>query len=454
MKIQIDETNTDTRSQSDRRSYLKTSGAVTITALSGLAGCLGSSGNNGSGAANGSTNKSGGNGGKKPLTFGAIHLLSGFASVYGESAELGYEMARQEINNSGGINGRQIAPIIVRDSESSGSTGVEAARSLVQEEDVDGLMGLDSSSVSLAVAPVMKQLQKPLMVTHAATPFITARDGENAAGNKYVFRDGVNLSQNIYGAAQTASDLDATSWTTIGPNYAFGTQTWDYFKAYTKGMGSDYDYLNDATAYPELGASGFRPQINKVVSASPDGVITSLWGSDLVTFINQAKNTPFFDEIDHLLMTVGAATDALRPLGNSMPDGLWAGTRYWFLSPDSKKNNSFVKKFRNRNDGRYPSYNAQNAYTALYLYKKAIENAGSTAADDIISAWEGMQYNAPVGQFTLKKDSHQAILPAVWGKTRYSDQRGITVLDPVNRINAPAQKLESLLKDSNLPSGV
>lgn len=418
----------------DRRTFLRTTGAVSTAGIAGLAGC--------------------GGGGSDSLTFGGIYLLSGFASVYGESAQLGLEMAREEINENGGIDSRKIDEIVYRDSTGDGPTAIEGARSLVEEENVDGIIGLDSSGVALSVAPVMKQLQTPIMITHAATPFVTAQEGKNAKGNDYVFRDGVNLAQNVYGAASTASELDGRSWTTIGPNYAFGTQTWDYFKGFTRGMDLGYDYLEDAKAYPELGAGDYNPYINKVLDADPDGVITSLWGSDLVTFINQAKESNFFEQIDHVLMTVGAATDALRPLGSDIPDGLWAGTRYWFQSPDTETNNSFVSAFRDRNDGRHPSYNAQNAYTGLYLYKKAIESAGSAATDDVIGEWEGMQHEAPVGEFTINAESHQAVLPAVWGQTSYSEELGVADLDPVNRIDAPASKLRSLLENTDLPAGV
>jgi branched-chain amino acid transport system substrate-binding protein len=418
-----------------RRTILKTGAAASAAGLTGLAGC------------------SGGGGGDDTISFGAIHLLSGFASVYGESAQLGYEMAREEINADGGIDGREIEPLIYRDSEADGPTGIEAARSLVEEENVDGLIGLDSSGVALQVAPFAKQLQTPLMITHAATPFVTATEGEDAVGNDYVFRDGVNLSQNVYGAAKVSEGLDGTSWTTIGPNYAFGTQSWQYFKAFTQGLDLGYDYLDGAAAFPGLGASDYTPQINKVLNGDPDGVVVSLWGSDLVTFINQARETAFFDEVDHVLLTLGAATDALRPLGSDIPDGLWAGTRYWFETPDSEANGTFVEKFVEQND-RQPSYNAQNAYVGLYLYKQAIEANGSTAADDVTSGFEGASMDAPVGELSINEASNQATLPAVWGQTSYSEDLGLSRLDPVERIETPPETLRSLLEDSDYPAGV
>lgn len=437
--MQDHKNHTDTSTTTNRRTFLKAAGT---TGAAAFAGCVGNLG-----------------GGGGSISLGAIYLLSGFASVYGESAQLGVEMAREEINEAGGIDGREVDPVIFRDSEASSDTAIQHARSLVNEENVDALIGLDSSGVALQVAPVMEQLQRTLLITHAATPFVTNPPGswdgppERAKGNDYVFRDGVNLAQNLYGAASVAADLDATTWTTVGPDYAFGHQTWDYFKAYTQGMDLGFEYDEDAVAFPQLGASEFTPQINKVSNASPDGVIMSIWGGDLVTFLSQASGTGFFDAVDHILMTVGGATDVLRPMGQDMPDGLWAGTRYWFLAPDSDANRTFRDAFMERN-GRAPSYNAQNAYTGMYLYKKAIEEAGGTDPDGLISAFEGMQHTGPVGQFTINERSHQAVLPAVWGQTSYSEEYGISILDPVRRIPAPADELRSLLSGTDLPAGV
>lgn len=421
-----------------RRRFIKAAGATGAIGLTGFAGCTG-----------------GGGGDSGPITLGGIYLLSGFASVYGESAQLGIEMARQEINANGGINGREIGEVVYRDSEGSASTGVSHARELVQSEDVDLLIGLDSSGVSLQVAPIMEQLQVPLMVTHAATPFITNQgSGDRAVGNDYVFRAGNNLAQNVYGAATTASNTDAQSWTTVGPNYAFGTQSWEYFKAYTQAMGLDYEYLDDAAAYPELGSGSYTAQINQVLNGDPDGVVISLWGSDLVTFLRQAKNTDFFESVDQVLMTLGAATDALRPLGDEMPTDLWAGTRYWFLSPDTETNTQFRQQFLEEHPGRPPSYNAQNAYTGMHLYRQAIEEAGGVEPDGIISALEGMEYSAPMGDLRINPESHQAEVPAVWGKTARSDDWDVSVLDPVNRIETPPSTLRDLLSGTGWPAGV
>ncbi|RLM83479.1 ABC transporter substrate-binding protein, partial [Halobellus sp. Atlit-38R] len=150
---------TDSVAQSSvrRRRFLQAAGAGTAVALAGCSG--------------------GGGGDSGPVTLGAAYILSGFASLYGEEAERGIEFAQTRINENGGIDGRDLE-VLVRDTEASGDTAIQQIRSLVQEDNVDGLFGLDSSGVAQAVAPQISQLQIPFMITHAATPFVTSPQGE------------------------------------------------------------------------------------------------------------------------------------------------------------------------------------------------------------------------------------------------------------------------------------
>src|SRR3546814_9437723 len=80
-------------------------------------------------------------------------------------------------------------------------------------------MGLDSSGVAQGLAPVLPELGKPFIITHAATPDVTGK-----LCNAYTYRISVNVHQNMTGAAEIAAKTGAKKWTTIGPDYAFGHQ--------------------------------------------------------------------------------------------------------------------------------------------------------------------------------------------------------------------------------------
>ena len=423
------ETNSETRSSVDRRRFLQAAGAGATVALAGCSG-------------------GGGDGG--PVTLGATYILSGFASLYGEEAERGIEFAQSEINDNGGIDGRDVE-VVVRDTEASADTAIQQIRSLVQEDDVDGLFGLDSSGVAQAVAPQVAQLQMPFMITHAATPFVTSPEGEHedSVGNGYVFRDSNSLAQDIYGAARTAEELDATEWATIGPDYAFGYETWDYFQAFCDGLGVEAEFT--AEQFPALATSDYTPFISSILDADPDAVLTPLWGADLTTFIGQAEDAGWFDQIDHTLFSVGMGTDYPSE-GSPLPEGEYASTRYDPFVPDTETNNSFREAYYEEY-GSLPTYNAEGAYRALHLYKQAIESAGSTEADALVEEFTGMEHSGPVGDYELS-ETNQATVASVWGTVTYDEEWESNVLDPVDRYDAGPDVLSEALGDSDLPTGI
>ena len=82
----------------------------------------------------------------------------------------------------------------------------------------DFLAGVDSSGQALAVAPVVGQLDRVLMVTHAATEKLT-EDEVFKKGIKQVFRICSPTYQDGNAAAFVAKDLPAKTWATINPKY-------------------------------------------------------------------------------------------------------------------------------------------------------------------------------------------------------------------------------------------
>jgi branched-chain amino acid transport system substrate-binding protein len=144
-------------------------------------------------------------------------------------------------------------------------------------------------------------------------------------------------------------------------------------------------------------------------------VLISLWGGDLVNFVRQAKNLGFFEQKYQVLLTLGAAVEVLSALGEQMPQGVWAGTRYWFAAHDNPINNAFVQSYLARY-GAPPSYNAEGAYAAMYLYKAAMEKAGSVDGAAVAKSLAGMSFDAPNGRLTIRSGDHQAVVGPTWGK--------------------------------------
>ena len=363
----------------------------------------------------------------KEVKIGFIYIMSGPFSVYGKFAKQGAELAIEQINKNGGILGKKVVAYF-EDSGAKPANALRAIRKLVLQKKVDVLIGFDSSGVAKSVVGTIKQLKIPTIITHAATPDVTGKQC-----NRYVFRISVNLAQNVKAAAILASKMNAKKWTTIGPAYAFGFQSWEYFQKYLKQLKPDVEFFpKDKVAFPPFKTTDFSPYITKVMNSKPDGVFISLWGGNLVNFIKQGLDMGFFNGKYKVLMSLGGAVEvleAISKLDKKLPENIWVGTRYWFLANKSKVNKKFVKAFYAKYHA-YPSYNAHGAYSAVYVYKKAAEIAKSTSKEKIVNALEGLKIELPVGKIYIRPEDHQAVTDACWGKIHYTDKYPIPILQP------------------------
>ena len=381
----------------------------------------------------------------KPIKIGYVYIMSGPFSTYGQFAKKGAELAIEEINNSGGILGRPVKGYF-EDSTGKPDVALRAIRKLVFQEKVDFLVGLDSSGVAKTVVPSIPKLKTPLIITHAATPDVTGK-----LCNKYVFRISLNLAQNVKSAAILASQTGAEKWTTIGPDYAFGHQSWEYFQKYLKQLNPNAKFFSDSeVAFPPFKTSDFSSYITKLMKSNPDGVFISLWGGNLIDFVRQAKDMGFFNGKYKVLMSLGGATEVLTALGDKMPDGTWVGTRYWFLANNSKLNRKFVRSYHEKY-GAYPSYNAHGAYSATYAYKKAIEKANSTDKMAVINALEGLKIELPTGPVEIRAADHQAVTNGHWGQTFKLEEMPLSILAPVKifkgvDVTRPIEETECKMK--------
>ncbi len=361
---------------------------------------------------------------EKPVKIGFVYIMSGPFSTYGQFAKKGALMAIDEINAAGGFLGRKVEGYF-EDSTGKPDVAMRAIRKLVYQEKVDFLVGLDSSGVAKSVVPSIPQMKTPLIITHAATPDVTG-----SVCNRYVFRISLNLSQNVKTAALLAAQTKAMKWTTIGPDYAFGHQSWEYFQKYLKQVKPDTTFLpKDKVAFPPFKTTDFSAYITKVMQSKPDGVLVSLWGGNLIDFVRQGSEMGFFKGDFTVLVTLGAAVEVLSALGDKMPEGIWVGTRYWFLANDSARNKQFVKAYYDRYKN-YPSYNAHGAYGAVYTYKAAVEKAGKVDREAVIDALSGLTVELPVGKITIRPEDHQAVTDACWGKTAADSAYPFRILKP------------------------
>jgi len=394
-----------------RRAVLKASGASALTV--GLAGCLEGISGDGSGDVG-------------AVRIGLLFPQSGAYAVYGEDGGKAADLASEELNEGDGPG----VEIIKKDTEISPETGVTRAREAVEEDDVDVLMGFASSSVALAVSEFGAGNDVVTISTVAQTPQLTS-----AECRRKTFRTAGDLVQINTGAAEATTQLTdiSSDWdlASIYPDYVFGQETWNTYRDAIQDRVSGIGVVSEQA--PAFGKGEYQNEIQSILDDEPDIVYSSLSGSDLVSFIRQAQQVDFFQQIEEFIHVSGAITDTSRALGDDMVEMI-AADRYFYKFPDSERNNEFVSAFQDMHD-EIPVNTGQETYAGIYAAHGAAAEGGGTDADTLVDTLEGFEWEAPEGQKRIRAEDHQSVEPNIWvgrvGEVDYADFYGFTEMNEV-----------------------
>jgi urea transport system substrate-binding protein len=154
-------------------------------------------------------------------------------------------------------------------------------------------------------------------------------------------------------------------------------------------------------------------------------------GAAVINTINGDSNVPFFKEFanqglraeDVPIMSFSVAEDELRGMDTQPLVGHLACWNY-FQSVDTPQNREFVRNFKaycTRNnlpggDNRVTDDPMEAAYFGVYLWKQAVEKAGSTEVDAVRKAAYGQEFLAPGGMIKLDESNHHTWKPVLIGE--------------------------------------
>ena len=248
-----------------RRSALKGLTAVASAGMIGLAGCSGGGGGGGGG------------GGSGPIRIGLQADLTGALSIYGFWHQRILENYVEELNSNDGIGGRDVE-LLVEDTETDSKTGAQVFRKLVQQDQVDFVIGSQSSGVSIATNPLAKQLQTPYLPIGEA-PSITGSDG-----NRWVVRNNHSTEHAAEIAVQHGMNR-GSKWTVVYQDYAFGQQYRDAVRAAVERRGGE---VLTSVGVP-VGESDLTSYLNKVPDDT-EVLFNALIGASSLNFLQQSSD--------------------------------------------------------------------------------------------------------------------------------------------------------------------
>jgi urea transport system substrate-binding protein len=334
------------------------------------------------------------------VTVGQLHSATGTMAISETGSIQAEQLAIEQINAQGGVLGRQIK-IIVEDGASDWPTFAEKARKLLVNDKVAAVMGCWTSASRKAVLPVF---EKENGLLYYPTFY------EGLEQSKNVIYTGQEATQQIIaGLDWIAKEKGAKTFYLIGSDYIWPRTSnkiaRKHIETVLKGKVVGEEYY-------ALGHTQFGSLINKIKLRKPDVIYAIVVGGSNVSFYKQL-NAAGLNSKNTTLLTISVTEDEVLGIGGENLAGFYSAMKY-FQSLENPNNEAFVKAFK----AKYGANSVigdvtQAAYLGPWLWKMAVEKAGSFDVDKVAAASPGIEFkSAPEGYVKVHENHH------LWSKLR------------------------------------
>jgi branched-chain amino acid transport system substrate-binding protein len=300
-----------------------------------------------------------------------IGVLGDYSSAYasvGGTALL--EAVKMAIEDTGQVLGKPVE-LVHADCQLKIDIGTNIARRWFEREDVDVVVDIPHSGITLAVADLALPRRKIVLATSAVSSDITG-----AKCSPYV----AHWTFDTYGIANSTAwalvKSGALKWFFITMDTVAGTAIErDATAVLTAGGGKVVGSVRVPINTPDFSSFLLHAQ-----GSGADVLFFSVAGADAVNLMKQASEFG----ISNSMRLAGSFTmpDDVRGMGLRIAQGLvYSAAFEWDLNDETR---AFSKRFLAR-AGKTPNMNMAGSYSAVSHYLKAVQKAGSKEADVVMS---------------------------------------------------------------------
>lgn len=334
----------------------------------------------------------------KTIKIGVIGDFSGPYAFLEVNKKAAYELAVAEINQAGGIDGRTVS-LLFRDDKSDIILSEEHARALVEIEQVDVIMGGLLSPNREAIRNVVNQTK---------TLYFYNEHYEGGVADHYTFCTSQTPEHTIYPEAKYLMDHFGKRFYLVVADYIWGILIAEGIKAFIKKEAGEII----AVEYIPVSKTNFRITIENILECKPDVLVYLGVGQNHNHFHAQWSQ---LGRKDIPVMSPNCINECY--LHKSYPAPVMRNTYFmtsYIEELESDAAVTFRQKFRDRystDEVPYLGSEAEVAYTAIYLYKEAVELAKTTDTEAVIRALESdaVSFDGPGGTVTVRGADHHVI---------------------------------------------
>ena len=327
------------------------------------------------------------------VTCGILHSVTGTMAISETGSIQAEQLAIEQINAAGGVLGRKIK-IIQEDGASDWPTFAEKARKLLVNDKVASVMGCWTSASRKAVLPVFEK--------------------ENGMLYYPTFYEGLEQSKNVIYTGQEATqqilagldwmqkEKSAKTFYLIGSDYIWPRTSnkiaRKHIENVLKGKCRRRGILR-ARPHP-VRLAHQQDQLEK-----PDVIYAIIVGGATSPSTSSSR-PPASPANKQTLLTISVTEDEALGIGGENLVGFYRRMKY-FQSLDNPNNKAFVKAFKKKyGDKTVIGDVTQAAYLGPWLWKLAVEKAGSFDIDKVAAASPDIEFkDAPEGYVKRPRES-------------------------------------------------
>lgn len=329
------------------------------------------------------------------IKVGVLASMTGPLEVYGKQTVQGFELGLDYATDGKmEVDGKKIE-FIVEDTETKPDVAVKQATKLLEEDEVDFLVGSSSSGDTLAVLPLAEEYEKIMVVEPAVADSIT---GEN--WNRYIFRTGRNSSQDSVAAAASIAK-EGVKIATLAQDSAYGREGVQAFKEGAEKLGAEI--MNEQ--YVDANATDFTSNIQNIISSKPDYLYIVWAGSN-----SPWKQLKDMKVAEQGIKLSAAAQDIASLKTMDALVGMSGFSIYYYTLPDNEVNDWLVEEHKKKFDGEVPDLFTAGGMSSAIAIVEALKNTeGDTDSEALIEEMEGMEFDSPKGTMKFRAEDHQAL---------------------------------------------
>jgi urea transport system substrate-binding protein len=350
---------------------------------------------------------------------GVLHSLSGTMAISETSLKDVLLFTFDEINSAGGIKVKgksyKIEPTVV-DPASNWPLFAEKAEQLLVQDKVAVVFGCWTSVSRKSVLPVFERLNGMLF-------YPVQYEGEEQSKNIFYTAEAIN--QQATPAVDFLIADGRKKFYLLGSDYVYPRTTNKVLKQYLRSKGFrvpaegeefdpiKHDVYEEYTPFSHQDYQTIVARIKKFAAGGKACVVSTLNGDTNVPFFKEFANAGLSSE-NCPVVSFSISEDEFRSLPTKDLVG-HLGCWTYFMSLNTPENKKFIADFNKWLTTAPAGVEKKNRVTCspmnlsrigVYLWKQAVEKAGTFEVDKVREAMIGQKFKAPTGEVVMQANHH------------------------------------------------